>query len=73
MRATSSSPPVGARKKPPLLGVVEELDREQGEAARLVQPAHVARRDVELEQPVRDVGVVVEEALAAHLPRPPRA
>ena len=73
VRATSSSPPVGARKKPPCSASCEELDREQGEAARLVQPAELAGRDVELEQPVGRVRVVVEEALAAHLPVPPRA
>ena len=47
------------------LVVGEELDRDVGDPARLEQPADVAGRDVELEQPVGDVRVVVEEAAAA--------
>ena len=44
------------------LVVAEELDREERKPARLLEPARLARRDVQLVQPVRDVGVVVEEA-----------
>ena len=42
--------------------VAEELDREQCEPARLVEPAQLAGRDVQLVETVRDVGVVLEEA-----------
>jgi hypothetical protein len=42
--------------------VAKELDREQCEPARLVEPAQLARRDVQLVKAVRDVGVVFEEA-----------
>ena len=73
VRATSSSPSRRREEEAAVLGVVEELDRERGEPVRLVQPAHVAGRDVELDQPVGDVRVVVEEAVAAHLPLAPRA
>ena len=44
------------------LVVAEELDREEREPARLLEPARLAGRDVQLVEPVRDVGVVVEEA-----------
>ena len=48
-----------------VLAVGEELDREPGKAVRLVEPAWLPGRDVELEQPVRDVRVVVEIAGSA--------
>ncbi len=62
VRATSRSPSSGREEEAAVLLVGEELDREQGEPPGLVQPAEVAGRDVELDQAVRDVGVVVEEA-----------
>src|SRR5206468_1825010 len=40
--------------------VGEELDRGEREPPRLLQPAQVAGRDVQLVQPVRDVRVVLE-------------
>ncbi len=56
-----------------MLVVREELDGEEREPTRLEQPAQLARRDVELDQPVRDVRVVVEEAEAARPPVADRA
>ena len=56
---------LGREEEPTVLGVLEELDREQRKPPGLEQPAELARRDVELDQPVRDVRVVVEEAEAA--------
>ena len=53
------------------LVVAEELDREQCEPPRLLEPAQLAGRDVQLVEPVRDVGVVVEEAGTARLPVAP--
>ena len=73
VRATSSSPPVGARKKPPCSGSSKSSTASRASRRASSQPAHLAGRDVELEQPVRDVRVVVEEALAAHLSLAPRA
>src|SRR3954467_13756673 len=52
--------------------VPEELHREQGEPPRLLQPAQLARRDVQLVETVCDVGVVVEHPAAPRLPTPPR-
>jgi hypothetical protein len=51
--------------------VAEPCDRLLRQATCLLQPPKVAGRDVELEQPVRDVGVVVEEAGAARPSLPP--
>ena len=51
-----------------MLVVVEELDGQQREPARLEQPVEVARGGVQLEQAVCDVRVVVEEAEAARAP-----
>src|SRR5437763_7069254 len=42
--------------------VAEELDGQQCEPPRLLEPAQLARRDVKLVEPVGDVGVVVEHA-----------
>ena len=44
--------------------VAEQLDREQREPARLLEPAQLAGRDVQLVEAVRDVRVVLEEARA---------
>src|SRR6185503_12124701 len=52
-------------EEPAALVVREELDRAVGDPARLEQPAYVAGRDVELDETVRDVRVIVEEAAAA--------
>ena len=41
--------------------VREQLDGEQRQAPRLLEPAQLAGRDVQLVEAVRDVGVVVEE------------
>ena len=49
-----------------MLGVSEELDSEEREPMGLEEPAHVAGRDVELDEAVCDVRVVVQEAEAAH-------
>ena len=56
---------VRREEEPAALVVREELDRAIGDPARLEQPAHVAGRDVELDEAVGDVRVVVEEAAAA--------
>src|SRR2546423_15699868 len=40
--------------------VGEELDREAGQPVRLLEPAQLSGRDMELVEPVRDVGVVLE-------------
>ena len=56
----------------PLL-VREQLDRSERKPPRLEQPAQLAGRDVQLDQPVRDVRVVVEEAGAARPAVAPRA
>ena len=48
-----------------VLVVGEQLDREQREPPRLLEPAQLAGRDVQLVEAVRDVGVVVEEARPA--------
>ena len=42
--------------------VPEELDREARQSVRLLEPAQLARGDVQLEQAVRNVGVVLEVA-----------
>ena len=55
----------GREEEAAVLVVGEELDCEEREPPRLEQPAELSGRDVELEQPVRDVRVVVEEAGAA--------
>src|SRR5437764_11157325 len=44
------------------LVVAEQLDREPREAMRLLEPAELAARDVQLVEPVRDARVVVEVA-----------
>src|SRR5581483_8237770 len=56
------------------LVVAEQLDGAERDPTGLAQPAEIARRDVELVQPVRDVRVVVEvggERRAAVACRPP--
>ena len=50
----------GREEEAAALVVGEELDREQREPARLLEPAQLAGRDVQLEEAVRDVRVVVE-------------
>ena len=58
---------VARRQEEPAVRLVrEELDREQRESARLLEPAQLAGRDVQLVEAVRDVRVVVEEAGSAH-------
>ena len=52
-----------------MLVVGEAVDRLERDPARLVQPAQVAGRDVELVQAVREVRVVVEEPGAGRTPR----
>src|SRR5207244_6551071 len=51
------------------LVVCKELHREQRVATRLLEPAQLARRDVELVKPVRDVRVVVQVAGPARASR----
>ena len=43
-----------------MLLVLEEVDREQRQPARLFEPAQLARRLVQLEQPGRDRRVVLQ-------------
>ena len=63
-------------KEAAVLLVGEELDRESREPVRLVEPARLSGRDVELEEPVRHVRVVVEiagsagAAIAVAAPKP---
>src|SRR5207248_2943769 len=55
--------------------VAEELDRTLRGAAARAEPAEIARRDVQLVEPVRDVRVVVEvrrELRATIARRPPQ-
>ena len=52
----------GREEEAAALVVAEQLDREERESARLLEPARLAGRDVKLVEPVRDVGVVLEEA-----------
>jgi len=58
----------GREEEAAVLGVAEELDGEPGEPVGLLEPAQLAGRDVQLEQPVGRVRVVVEEAGAARAP-----
>ena len=53
------------------LVVSKQLDGEQRQAARLLEPAQVAGGDVQFVEPVRDVRVVVEVA-GARGPMPSR-
>ncbi len=54
---------VARRLEEAAAGVVgEELDREPRNPVRLLEPAQLARRDVQLVEAVRDVRVVVEES-----------
>src|SRR3954463_6726853 len=55
------------------LVVAEELHRQQREPPRLLQPAQLPRRDVELVETMCDVGVVVEHPTVSRLATPPRA
>src|SRR5437660_10313552 len=60
-------------EEPALLLVAEQLDGQQHEPARFLEPAELARRDVELVEAVRDVGVVLEEAVRVRAPVTPRS
>src|SRR5687767_15202784 len=55
-------------KEAAVLLVGEQLDRQPCQPVRLLEPPELAGRDVQLEQAVRDVGVVVEIAGAARAP-----
>src|SRR3954470_21523127 len=55
------------------LVVAEELHRQQREPPRLLQPAQLPRRHVQLVETMCDVGVVVEPPAVSSLPTPPRA
>ena len=60
--------PVGGREEEAAALVVgEELDGEAGQAVRLLEPAELTRRDMQLEQAVCSVGVVLEVARALGL------
>ena len=63
LRAHDERLAVGGREEEAAALVVsEQLDREQREAARLLEPAQLAGGDVQLVEAVRDVRVVVEVA-----------
>src|SRR5204862_6597654 len=65
---------VGRRQKEAAsLLVGEQLRGESNEPVRLAEPAQVAGRDMELVEPVGDVGVVLEVAGVARPARPPAA
>ena len=69
LRAHDERLAVGRREEEAAALVVsEQLDREQRQPARLLEPAQLAGGDVQLVEPVRDVRVVVEEAGAFALP-----
>src|SRR5581483_7045418 len=66
--------PAGRRREEASARIVaEELDREEREATRLVQPAQLAGCDVQLVEAVRDVRVVLEVAGPLRHAVPPRA
>ena len=65
VRATSTSPSRGERKKPPCSSSAKRSIATSAIRRASSSQRDVAGRDVELEQPVRDVRVVVEEAAAA--------
>ena len=69
LRATSCSPSARREEEAAALVVAEELDREPREPVRLLEPAQLAGRGVQLEQAVRDVRVVVEVARVPSLAR----
>ena len=62
----------GRQEEPPTLVVRKQLDGEESEPPRVLQPTQLARGYVELVQPVRDVRVVVEHARVTRLTCPPR-
>ena len=61
LRTTSCLAVDGRLEEAAVLLVGEEVDREPREPVRLLEPAQLAGRGMQLEQPVRDVGVVLEE------------
>ena len=61
---------LGDAEEAAALLVGEQLDGEQRQAARLLEPAQVAGRHVKLVEPVRNVRVVVEIARAGRLALP---
>ena len=69
MRATSCSPSRRREEEAAALLVAEELDGEPREPVRLLEPAQLAGRDVQLVEAVGDVRVVLEEAGVLRLAR----
>src|SRR6476659_6657454 len=63
----------GREKEAAALLVPEELDGEPRESVRLLEPAQLAGRDVQLVEPIGDVGVVLQVTGIAGLPGPPAA
>src|SRR5262249_42540627 len=64
----------GRRKKEPAaLAIGEELYGEPGDPVRLVEPTELPRRDVQLVEAVRNVGVVLQVAVVARTAGPPAA
>src|SRR5207247_10004998 len=61
------------REEAAALVVGEEIDGQTREAVRLLQPAELAGREVQLVEPVREVGVVLEVARPLRDAVPPRA
>src|SRR3954451_5323692 len=53
--------------------VCEQVDREERQPPRLLQPLQLAWRDVQLVEPVRDVGVVLEKRVRVRASCTPRS
>ena len=73
LRATSCSPSRGVWKNPPASSSANRSTASSREPVRLEQPARVAARDVQLHQPVCDVGVVLEVTRSLRDAVPPGA
>src|SRR6266487_6095558 len=63
----------GREKETAALLVGEELDGEPREPVRLLEPAQLAARDVQLVEPVGDVGIVLQVPGIAGPAGPPAA
>src|SRR3954447_13291620 len=60
-------------EEPAAVLVCEQVDREERQPPRLLQPPQLACRDVQLVEPVRDVGVVLEKRVRVRASCTPRS
>src|SRR3954469_19441457 len=60
-------------EEPPAVLVCEQGDPEERQPPRLLQPPQLACRDVQLVEPVRDVGVVLEKRVRVRASCTPRS